>query len=193
MNRTWEDFSVKENLLINQSYFHFLKCYLKQKEFSPKDRVFSYIHDKNTTINIDVFGGYIRIIFSTIYENKKIYIWLHRYVLYPEILDVETSVSVPYPDWGYGYIEQMISTLELSILDDLVFKKNKFNSILADQERFYHNFLSKPYIVRTKNTVSEEDNKMLKIHFEPTYLSLELYKNGKNPFIKQHNVNSFKR
>ena len=181
MKKTWNEYP-EETLLINKSYFYFFKCYLKEKGFKEKDRDFTCNRDDNIKISIDVFNGAIRILFSIIQDNKEKDIWLHRYVLYPKVIDADVFVQIPNPDWGYGFVEQMIKTFETTLLDSLLNKNSIYYDILENHEYFYRNFLSQPHVVATAATVRNKENKMLQIPFESTYLILEMYKKRENPF-----------
>jgi hypothetical protein len=180
MQKSWNDYS-DEVLLINKSYFYFLKCYLKEKGFKEKDRDFT-CNSNNIKISIDVFNGLMRVIFFDIQDDKVKVIWLHRYVLYPKVIDANAFVQIPNPDWGYGFIEQMIQTLEESLLNSLLNKDSIYYGILENHEEFYQDFLSKPPIIVTADTIRNEEDKMLEISFKSTYLSLEMYKRRENPF-----------
>jgi hypothetical protein len=180
MQKSWNDYS-KEILLINKSYFYFLKCYLKEKGFKEKDRDFT-CNSNDIKICIDIFSAAIRIFFFDMQDDKAKDIWLHRYVLYPEVIDVGVFVKIPNPDWGYGFIEQMIQTLEGTLLNSLLNKDSIYYDILENHEIFYQNFLSKPPVIITGDAIRNEENKMLRIPFKATYLSLEMYKRRENPF-----------
>jgi len=180
MPESWNDYS-DEVLLINKSYFYFLKCYLKEKGFKEKDRDFT-CNSNNIKISIDVFSAAIRIIFFAVQDDKVKVIWLHRYVLYPEVIDANVFVQIPNPDWGYGFIEQMIQTLEGTLLNSLLNKDTIYYDILENHDKFHQNFLSEPPIIITGDIIRNEQKKMLRIPFKSTYLSLERYKKRENPF-----------
>ena len=182
MQKAWNDYTVEETLLINKSYYYYLKCYLKEKGFSSKDRTFTLKNDNNIGMGIDVFDASMRIIFFVRQEKKVTEIWLHRYALYPDVLDVGSIVQIPNPDWGYGFIEQMIFTLEKTLLNSLVNKSIIYNDILENHKIYFKDFISKPHVVQTAETFRNEENKMLEIPFKTTYLSFERYKNHENPF-----------
>jgi len=188
--KKWDDYSAEDILLISKSYFYFFKCYLQKKGFVSENGLLVYKKDKNIRFEIQVHLGSLLINFYVKKEKSVEQIWLHRYVLYPSILDTNVFVHIPYPDWGYGYIEQMVHTLEETLLNDLINRNEKYDSILKEHLKNYHDFLSKSQSSPIAgNLIQDEERKMLKYSFEPTYLSLEIYKNRKNPFRSKYQVN----
>jgi len=189
MLKKWDDYSAEDILLISKSYVYFLKCYLQKKGFASENSLLVYKNDRNIRFEIQVHLGSLLINYYVKKEKSVEQIWLHRYVLYPEILDANVFVHIPYPDWGYGYIEKMVYTLEKTLLKDLINRNENYNSILKEHLSNYHDFLSKSRTsIMVGNWIQDEEKKMLQYSFQPTYLSLETYKQRKNPF-RMRNVN----
>jgi hypothetical protein len=182
MKKNWNDYKIEETLLINKSYYYFLECYFREKGFNSKSRTFIFKKDSNIRIGIDVFHCSMKIVFCILQDKTVKDIWLHRYVLYPDVIDSGPVIKIPTPDWGYGFIEQMIHTLEKSLLEDLINRNIIFSKVLEDHISFYQDFISKPSFTHTEETIWIEDNKMLQIPFKSTYLSLKMYMNKENPF-----------
>jgi hypothetical protein len=179
----WEEYDVKDVLKIQKSYGYFFKCYMKSKGFVSDARDFFKEGRKNERIIFDNFST-IGIRYISFFDNDQIEeIFLHRYVLYPKIMEtVLTSIYIPNPDWGYGFLEAMITTLDDFLLDDIFNKKGVYNEIVCENNTYRQFMQAQPYNVITNKIVQEEKQRMLQIQFVPKYLSYEKYKNRNNPY-----------
>jgi hypothetical protein len=177
----WNDYDIKDSLKIQKSYGYFFKCYMKSKGFIAKDSTFFLKDRPKDMIIIDNFAtiGIRYISYSDNSQMKKIL--LHRYVLYPQVIDA-FSISIPNPDWGYGFLEVMIKTLDNFLLDDIFNKNGVYNEVLNESNTYIQLLQSQPYKVHTGEMTQKENQKMLQIPFTSTYLSYEKYKNKENPY-----------
>ena len=197
MNRWDTEYCYKDTLLIQKSYLFYLKCYFKKKGFKYFDGDFCYEDNHNEkTIRPFIIGRHIGIDYLYRQNDKIEVIWLHRYVKYPELLDLGCNFPVPYPSWGYGFIETMIETMENFLLNDMIKQTGLFFEIKEDFFNYHQKWLNK---ARGRNTynpqemtiksfhesykeIEEENKKMVQIPFEQKYLFFENYKKRMDPF-----------
>ena len=83
----WEDYDVKDVLRIQKSYGYFFKCYMKAKGFVSEDGDYFHKDRPRERIIFDNFATIgIRYI-SFLCNGKVEEIFLHRYALYPQIIE----------------------------------------------------------------------------------------------------------
>ncbi len=179
----WVNYDIKDVLKIQKSYGYFFKCFMKSKGFTSRDRDrFFFLKDRpKEEILIDNFASLsIRYIS---WNDMSQEIFLHRYVMYPKILEtLSTSVHIPNPFWGYGFLETMIEILGSFLLEDIINKKGVYDDLLKETNTYRQYIQTRPSRVITGSMIQEENKRMLEIPFTPKYLSYEKYLNKENPF-----------
>jgi hypothetical protein len=184
----WENYSLKDVLNIGKSFYYFLKCYFLSKGFKDYDGSFIQNNDKSKSFNISCHGSNIGINFiNHIKINNKIVseqIYLHQFILYPDIIDsfLLVAVSVPNPSWGYGFIEKTIQSLDEYLVEDIYNRKGVYLELLQKSNDMLEKRRKEPHSPITGDMLAVDKENMLKLKFEPKLLSLKLYKERKNPY-----------
>ena len=189
--KKWEDYNSKDILPIQKSYYYYLKCYFLSKGYRDYDGGFSKNNDFGKQFFVDTKGACIGIIF---YNNKSVdeksnieQIFLTNYILYPKIIDgmFIQVIRIPYPNWGYGFLEEIIKTLDKYLLDDIYEQKGVYKELLFNSNERLKNIQMKAkennFPPITGKMTGDDKKKMMEIKFEPKILSYELYKTRKSP------------
>jgi hypothetical protein len=180
-----DDYALIDIMDIQKSYAYFFKCYMKSKGFTVSDGSYFKKDNPREQVVFDNFAA-MGIKYMDYKEGNHIQeILLHRYALYPIMFECTiTSLWIPNPVWGYGFLEKMISTLDDFLLDDVFNKQGVYNEIVLENAEFIEFIRSKKDVVFTNAMIQEEKQRMLKLEFTPKYLSFDLYKRKDNPYKK---------
>ncbi len=168
---SWHDLDIQQNHHVEKIFRKAVTGFMKDKGYRESNGTFSREDSPGDIFHFNTKAIWIQFDFTYSGQDGLSSIWLPRYVNFPETLDVNPVMRIPDPLWGLGFVECLLDTLDTVLLDIILEKGPRFQSLKEDF-RSYH----KAYIeqnqdrIFTEESLKREINYLKSIPFKPERL-----------------------